>query len=194
LEESCFATFGNMSRIGNNVIRIPEGVKIENNTQHLSVTGPKGQLSVDICEEVTIKIEDNGVSVSRKAEDKVSRSMHGTTRQLISNAVEGVTNGFSKHLEIIGVGYNAKSQNNRVILQLGFSHDIIFDLPEGIEAISKGKKNEKLEIKGISKQVVGQVAAKIRSLRKPEPYKGKGIRYKDEYVRSKQGKTVGGGD
>ena len=194
MEESCFATFGNMSRIGNNVIRIPEGVKIENNTQHLSVTGPKGQLSVDICEEVTIKIEDNGVSVSRKAEDKVSRSMHGTTRQLISNAVEGVTNGFSKHLEIIGVGYNAKSQNNRVILQLGFSHDIIFDLPEGIEAISKGKKNEKLEIKGISKQVVGQVAAKIRSLRKPEPYKGKGIRYKDEYVRSKQGKTVGGGD
>ena len=194
MEESCFATFGSMSRIGNNVITIPEGVKIENNTQHLSVTGPKGQLSVDICEEVTIKIEDNGISVSRNAEDKVARSMHGTTRQLISNAVEGVTNGFSKHLEIIGVGYNAKSQNNRVILQLGFSHDIIFDLPEGIEAISEGKKNEKLEIKGISKQVVGQVAAKIRSLRKPEPYKGKGIRYKDEYVRSKQGKTVGGGD
>lgn len=194
MEESCFATFGSMSRIGNNVITIPEGVKIENNTQHLSVTGPKGQLSVDICEEVTIKIEDNGISVSRNAEDKVSRSMHGTTRQLISNAVEGVTNGFSKHLEIIGVGYNAKSQNNRVILQLGFSHDIIFDLPEGIEAISDGKKGEKLEIKGISKQVVGQVAAKIRSLRKPEPYKGKGIRYKDEYVRSKQGKTVGGGD
>ena len=193
MEESCFATFGNMSRIGNNVIRIPEGVKIENNTQHLSVTGPKGQLSVDICEEVTIKIEDNGVSVSRKAEDKVSRSMHGTTRQLISNAVEGVTNGFSKHLEIIGVGYNAKSQNNRVILQLGFSHDIIFDLPEGIEAISEGKKNEKLEIKGISKQVVGQVAAKIRSLRKPEPYKGKGIRFVGEVIGRIQGKTVGGG-
>jgi large subunit ribosomal protein L6 len=120
--------------------------------------------------------------------------MHGTTRQLIFNAIEGVTNGFSKHLEIIGVGYNAKSQKNRVVLQLGFSHDIIFDLPEGIEAISDGKKNEKLEIKGINKQAVGQVAAKIRSLRKPERYKGKGIRYKDEYVRSKQGKTVGGGD
>jgi len=191
LEESCSATFGKMSRVGNSIITIPEGVKIENNTQHLSVTGPNGKLSVDICEEITIKIDDNNLSVSRNAEDKVSRAMHGTTRQLISNAVEGVTNGFSKHLEIIGVGYNAKSQNNRVILQLGFSHDIIFDLPEGIEAVAQ--KGE-LEIKGIDKQLVGQVAAKIRSLRKPEPYKGKGIRYKDEYVRSKQGKTVGGSE
>jgi len=191
LEESCSATFGNMSRVGNSIITIPEGVKIENNAQHLLVTGPNGKLSVDICEEVTVKIEDNSLSVSRNAEDKVSRAMHGTTRQLIFNAVEGVTSGFSKHLEIIGVGYNAKSQNNRVILQLGFSHDIIFDLPEGIEAIAQ--KGE-LEIKGIDKQLVGQVAAKIRSLRKPEPYKGKGIRYKDEYVRSKQGKTVGGSE
>ena len=191
MEESCSATFGKMSRVGNSIITIPEGVKIENNIQHLLVTGPNGKLSVDICEEVTIKIEDNNLSVSRNAEDKVSRAMHGTTRQLISNAVDGVTNGFSKHLEIIGVGYNAKSQNNRVILQLGFSHDIIFDLPKGIEAIAQ--KGE-LEIKGIDKQLVGQVAAKIRSLRKPEPYKGKGIRYKDEYVRSKQGKTVGGSE
>jgi len=191
LEESCSATFGKMSRVGNSIITIPEGVKIENNTQHLSVTGPNGKLSVDICEEVTIKIEDNNLSVSRNAEDKVSRAMHGTIRQLVFNAIEGVTNGFSKHLEIIGIGYNAKSQNNRVILQLGFSHDIIFDLPEGVEAVAQ--KGE-LEIKGIDKQAVGQVAAKIRSLRKPEPYKGKGIRYKDEYVRSKQGKTVGGGE
>ena len=191
MEESCSATFGKMSRVGNSVITIPEGVKIENNTQHLLVTGPNGKLSVDIFEEITIKIEDNNLSVSRNAEDKVSRAMHGTTRQLISNAVEGVTSGFSKHLEIIGVGYNAKSQNNRVILQLGFSHDIIFDLPEGIEAVAQKRE---LEIKGIDKQLVGQVAAKIRSLRKPEPYKGKGIRYKDEYVRSKQGKTVGGSE
>ncbi|MDC0521528.1 50S ribosomal protein L6 [Candidatus Marinimicrobia bacterium] len=183
-----------MSRIGNSVITVPEGVKIESNPQHLLVTGPKGELSVGICDEVTVKIEDNNLSVSRNADDKVSKAMHGTTRQLVFNAIEGVTNGFSKHLEIIGVGYNAKSQNNRVILQLGFSHDIIFDLPEGIEAIADGKKGDKLEIKGINKQIVGQVAAKIRSLRKPEPYKGKGIRYKDEYVRSKQGKTVGGGE
>ena len=191
MEESCSATFGKMSRVGNSIITIPEGVKIENNTQHLLVTGPNGNLSVDICEEINIKIQDNNLSVSRNGEDKVSKAMHGTTRQLISNAVEGVTNGFSKHLEIIGVGYNAKSQNNRVILQLGFSHDIIFDLPEGIEAVAQ--KGE-LEIKGMDKQLVGQVAAKIRSLRKPEPYKGKGIRYKDEYVRSKQGKTVGGAE
>ncbi len=191
MEESCSATFGKMSRVGNSVIIIPEGVKVENNTQHLLVTGPNGNLSVDICEEINIKIQDNNLSVSRNGEDKVSKAMHGTTRQLISNAVEGVTNGFSKHLEIIGVGYNAKSQNNRVILQLGFSHDIIFDLPEGIEAVAQ--KGE-LEIKGMDKQLVGQVAAKIRSLRKPEPYKGKGIRYKDEYVRSKQGKTVGGAE
>ena len=139
-------------------------------------------------------ITDFAMSLARNAEDKVSKAMHGTTRQLVFNAIEGVTSGFSKHLEIIGVGYNAKSQNNRVILQLGFSHDIIFDLPDGIEAIADGKKGDKLEIKGINKQIVGQVAAKIRSLRKPEPYKGKGIRYKDEYVRSKQGKTVGGGE
>ena len=103
--------------------------------------------------------------------------MHGTTRQLISNAIEGVTNGFSKHLEIIGVGFNVKSQNNRLIFQLGFSHDIAFDLPEGIEAVAQ---KTSLEIKGADKQLVGQVAAKIRSLKKPEPYKGKGIRYKDE--------------
>ena len=195
MEESCSATSGNMSRIGNNTITIPEGVKIDSSTQqHLLITGPNGKLSVDVCDEVSVKIEENNIAVSRNAEDKVSRAMHGTTRQLIANAIEGVTSGFSKHLEIIGVGYNAKTQNNRVILQLGFSHDIIFDLPQGIEAISEGKKGDKLEIKGIDKQVVGQVAAKIRSLRKPEPYKGKGIRYKDEYVRSKQGKTVGGGE
>ena len=194
MEESCSATFGNMSRIGNSVITVPEGVKIESNPQHLLISGPKGKLTVDICDEVTVKIEENSLSVLRSAEDKVSKAMHGTTRQLVFNAIVGVTNGFSKHLEIIGVGYNAKSQNNRVVLQLGFSHDIIFDLPEGIEAIADGKKGDKLEIKGINKQIVGQVAAKIRSLRKPEPYKGKGIRYKDEYVRSKQGKTVGGGE
>ena len=183
-----------MSRIGNKIINIPEGVSFDTKDNHLTVKGPNGSLAVNICDEVSLKIEDSTINLTRKSEDKVSRSMHGTTRQLVSNAIEGVTSGFSKHLEIIGVGYNAKSQNNRVILQLGFSHDIIFDLPDGIEAIADGKKGDKLEIKGINKQIVGQVAAKIRSLRKPEPYKGKGIRYKDEYVRSKQGKTVGGGE
>lgn len=191
MEESCSATYGSMSRVGNRLINIPDGVSLENKDTHLMVKGPNGNLSVDLCEDISVKIEDNTMNLTRSSEDKTAKSMHGTTRQLISNAIEGVTNGFSKHLEIIGVGFNVKSQNNRLIFQLGFSHDIVFDLPEGIEAIAQ---KTSLEIKGADKQLVGQVAAKIRSLKKPEPYKGKGIRYKDEYVRSKQGKTVGGGE
>ena len=191
MEESCSATYGSMSRVGNRLINIPDGVSLENKDSHLMVKGPNGNLSVDLCEDISVKIEDNTMNLTRSSEDKTAKSMHGTTRQLISNAIEGVTNGFSKHLEIIGVGFNVKSQKNRLIFQLGFSHDIVFDLPEGIEAIAQ---KTSLEIKGADKQLVGQVAAKIRSLKKPEPYKGKGIRYKDEYVRSKQGKTVGGGE
>ncbi len=189
MEESCFATFGRMSRVGNNPIIVPEGVKIEKNGSSLLINGPKGKLSVNLFEELDLKIDKDLIGVSVKNDDTHSRSMHGTARQLISNAIEGVNNGFSKHLEIVGVGYNVKSQGTRLIFQLGFSHDIILELPDGIEA--DAQKN-KLEIKGIDKQLVGQVSAKIRELRKPEPYKGKGIRYKDEYVRSKQGKTVGG--
>jgi len=191
LEESCSATFGRMSRVGNRLINIPDGVSLESNENHLTVKGPNGNLMVGLCDEVSVNIEEKTMSLSRKSEDKAAKSMHGTTRQLIFNAIEGVTNGFSKHLEIIGVGFNVKAQNNRLIFQLGFSHDIVFDLPEGIEAVAQ---KTSLEIKGADKQLVGQVAAKIRSLKKPEPYKGKGIRYKDEYVRSKQGKTVGGSE
>ena len=189
MEESCFATFGRMSRIGNNPITVPEGVKIEKNSSSLLINGPKGKLSVNLFEELDLKIDKDSIGVSVKNDDTHSRAMHGTVRQLISNAIEGVNSGFSKHLEIVGVGYNVKSQGTRLIFQLGFSHDIILELPDGIEA--DAQKN-RLEIKGIDKQLVGQVSAKIRALRKPEPYKGKGIRYKDEYVRSKQGKTVGG--
>ena len=180
-----------MSRGGTKVINVPDGVSLVNKDNNLSVNGPNGNLVVNICDEVSLKIEDNTINLTRKSEDKVSKSMHGTTRQLVSNAIEGVTNGFSKHLEIIGVGYNVKPQGKKLVFQLGFSHDIVFDLPDGIEAVAQ--KNS-LQIKGADKQLVGQVSAKIRSLRKPEPYKGKGIRYKDEYVRSKQGKTVGGGE
>ena len=191
MEESCFATFGNMSRVGNRLINIPDGVSLENKDNQLMIKGPNGNLVVGICDEVSVNIEDKSMNLTRNSEDKVAKSMHGTTRQLIFNAIEGVTNGYSKHLEIIGVGFNVKAQNNRLTFQLGFSHDIVFDLPDGIEAVAQ---KTSLEIKGADKQLVGQVAAKIRSLKKPEPYKGKGIRYKDEYVRSKQGKTVGGGD
>ena len=191
MEESCFATFGNMSRVGNRLINIPDGVSLENKDNQLMDKGPNGNLVVGICDEVSVNIEDKSMNLTRNSEDKVAKSMHGTTRQLIFNAIEGVTNGYSKHLEIIGVGFNVKAQNNRLTFQLGFSHDIVFDLPDGIEAVAQ---KTSLEIKGADKQLVGQVAAKIRSLKKPEPYKGKGIRYKDEYVRSKQGKTVGGGE
>ena len=191
MEESCFATFGNMSRVGNRLINIPDGVSLENKDNQLMIKGPNGNLVVGICDEVSVNIEDKSMNLTRNSEDKVAKSMHGTTRQLIFNAIEGVTNGYSKHLEIIGVGFNVKAQNNRLTFQLGFSHDIVFDLPDGIEAIAQ---KTSLEIKGADKQLVGQVAAKIRSLKKPEPYKGKGIRYKDEYVRSKQGKTVGGSE
>ena len=176
-----------MSRVGNKLINIPDGVSLENKDSHLMVKGPNGNLSVNLCEEISIDIKDSIMTITRKTDDKTAKSMHGTTRQLISNAIEGVTNGFSKHLEIIGVGFNVKSQNNRLIFQLGFSHDIAFDLPEGIEAIAQ---KTSLEIKGSDKQLVGQVAAKIRSLKKPEPYKGKGIRYEDEYVRRKAGKAA----
>ena len=191
MEESCFATFGNMSRVGNRLISIPDGVSLENKDNQLMIKGPNGNLVVGICDEVSVNIEDKSMNLTRNSEDKVAKSMHGTTRQLIFNAIEGVTNGYSKHLEIIGVGFNVKAQNNRLTFQLGFSHDIVFDLPDGIEAEAQ---KTSLKIKGADKQLVGQVAAKIRSLKKPEPYKGKGIRYKDEYVRSKQGKTVGGGE
>ena len=183
-----------MSRIGNNTISIANDVSIKIEGKNLEVKGKNGSQSLLVHDNINIDLKDSVLNFSRVDDSAISRSMHGTTRQIVNNMIIGVTEGFKKELEIIGVGYNAKSQNNRVVLQLGFSHDIIFDLPEGIEAIADGKKGDKLEIKGINKQIVGQVAAKIRSLRKPEPYKGKGIRYKDEYVRSKQGKTVGGGE
>ena len=148
-----------MSRVGNRLINIPDGVSLENKESQLMVKGPNGILKVNLSDEVSVNIDDKVMNLSRKSEDKVAKSMHGTTRQLIFNAIEGVTNGFSKHLEIIGVGFNVKSQSNRLIFQLGFSHDIAFDLPDGIEAVAN---KTTLEIKGADKQLVGQVAAKIR--------------------------------
>ena len=120
-----------MSRVGNRLINIPDGVSLENKDNQLMIKGPNGNLVVGICDEVSVNIEDKSMNLTRNSEDKVAKSMHGTTRQLIFNAIEGVTNGYSKHLEIIGVGFNVKEQNNRLIFQLGFSHDIVFDLPNG---------------------------------------------------------------
>jgi len=178
-----------MSRIGKKIINIPEKVDIEISTDLIMVKGPKGNLNVTINPQIKVVKNENTLTVERPSESRTHRSLHGTTRQLIANAVFGVSEGFQKELEIRGVGYQANMDGKYLVLQLGYSHEIFFEPPENIEI--KANKTE-IVVLGINKQLVGEVSAKIRSFRKPEPYKGKGIRYKDEYVRSKQGKTVGG--
>ena len=178
-----------MSRIGNKIIELPEGVSLNINNSTIDIKGPKGSLVVAFHNEMEVKDDNGSITVTRPSDSRQHRSLHGTVRQLIYNGVQGVSEGFSKELELIGVGYQANMQGKYLVLQLGFSHDIYFEPPEGIDI--KTNRTE-VTVSGINKQLVGEVAAKIRSFRKPEPYKGKGIRYKDEYVRSKQGKTVGG--
>ena len=178
-----------MSRIGQKTIQIPESVSVSLNNGTARISGPQGELEVLIIKGIDVKSNDNKITVSRSSEERKYRAMHGTVRQLISNAVKGVSVGFTKELELRGIGYQANMQGNRLHLQLGFSHDILFETPEGINI--RANRTE-ISVTGYDKQLVGEVAAKIRSFRKPEPYKGKGIRYKGEYVRQKQGKTVGG--
>ena len=178
-----------MSRIGNKNIEIPEKVTVEISSEIAMVKGPKGSLEIPFNSELSVNVDKNLLSVKRSSDSRTHKSLHGTTRQLIANAISGVSEGFQKELEIRGVGYQANMDGNYLVLQLGYSHDIFFEPPSGIEI--KTNKTE-IIVSGINKQLVGEVSAKIRSFRKPEPYKGKGIRYKDEYVRSKQGKTVGG--
>jgi large subunit ribosomal protein L6 len=146
-------------------------------------------LEVKLIPEIKVSQKENEIIVERNSERRHAKAMHGTIRQLIASAITGLSTGFTKELELNGVGYSANMQGKRLLLQLGYSHDILFEPPAGIN-ISTTKNN--ISISGFDKQLVGEVAAKIRSFRKPEPYKGKGIRYKDEYVRRKQGKTVGG--
>ncbi len=177
-----------MSRIGQNPINIPAGVNIDLKGTLVKVRGQKGSLEYQVHKDMNISEHGGSVLVNRNSDAREQRAIHGTTRQMIHNMVVGVSEGFSKELEIIGVGYQAQVQGTRLRLQLGYSHDIYFDMPEGI-TVTANRTEVKLE--GIDKQLVGAVAAKIRSFRPPEPYKGKGIRYKGEYVRSKQGKTVG---
>ena len=178
-----------MSRIGNKIIELPEGVTLNINNSNVDIKGPKGSLVVPFHKEMEVKDDNGSIIVVRPSDSRQHRSLHGTVRQLIFNGVQGVSEGFSKELELIGVGYQANMQGKYLVLQLGFSHDIYFEPPEGIDI--KTNRTE-ITVSGINKQLVGEVAAKIRSFRKPEPYKGKGVRYKGEYVRSKQGKTVGG--
>jgi len=187
-----FATFGKkMSRIGKEPITIPEGVHVDIQPDLVLVKGPKGELHVKIHQDINVEKENSEINVTRSSDMPSHRALHGTIRVLIANAIHGVSEGFQKELEIRGIGYQANMQGNRLVLQLGYSHDIAFDPPEGVTITAN---RTEVTVTGIDKQIVGEVTAKIRSFRKPEPYKGKGIRYKDEYVRSKQGKTVGAGE
>mgnify|MGYP001295518458 CR=1 FL=1 len=178
-----------MSRVGNSPVIIPDDVSISIKENIISADGPKGKLDFTFNSNITVENDKQKITVNKKFDSSQNRALHGTTRQMIYNLVHGVKHGFSKKLELVGVGYQAVMEGKRLKLQLGYSHDIFFDTPDEIE-ISVEKNI--LKVEGINKQLVGAVAAKIRSFRKPEPYKGKGVRYIDEYVKIKQGKTVGG--
>lgn len=181
-----------MSRIGNKIIEVPQGVKIEVDGTKVSVTGPKGTLSQVIEPGFNLRLEEGTASLERPTEQKRHKALHGLYRSLINNMVVGVTAGFKKELELIGVGYKAAVQGHILELSLGYSHNIFFGIPPelNISAETVKGKNPTITIEGSDKQLVGQVAAKIKSLRKVEPYKGKGIRFVGQYVRRKAGKTA----
>ena len=175
-----------MSRIGNLPVDIPSGVTITVGDEEITVAGPKGTLKVPVQENTSTKVEDNKIIVTRKDDEPKSKAWHGLQRALLNNAVKGVTQGFEKKLEINGVGFRLSGGPKEIEMALGFSHPVKYTAPDGVEL-----KTNKMEItvSGIDKQLVGQVAAEIRSLKKPEPYKGKGIKYVDEYIVRKAGKA-----
>lgn len=175
-----------MSRIGKLPIAIPSGVTITVDPNEITVAGPKGTLKQFTMPGITVKQEENQIVVTRADDEAIHRAKHGLMRTLLSNMVTGVTQGFSKKLEINGVGYRAQLQGASIKFQLGFSHDIVFPLPQGVTAVIE---QNTITVSGINKQQVGQVAAEIRALKKPEPYKGKGIKYADERIVRKSGKS-----
>ncbi|RIW29975.1 50S ribosomal protein L6 [Bacillus salacetis] len=176
-----------MSRVGKKPIELPEGVTITTDANNVTVKGPKGELSRTFSPDMNIEIQENVVNITRPSESKEHRSLHGTTRALISNMVEGVSKGFERNLELIGVGYRAQKQGSKLVLNVGYSHPVEFEPENGIEI--EVPANTKISIKGIDKERVGAIASNIRAVRPPEPYKGKGIRYEGEHVRRKEGKT-----
>jgi len=176
-----------MSRIGKMPITIPKEVKVELNNNKIKVSGERGTLEINIHPDIQVKIEEDKIYISRPSDGRFHRSLHGLSRALINNMVKGVSSGFEKILEIQGVGYRAVLEDRKMVIQIGYSHPISIEPPKGIEF--EVEKQKIIKIKGIDKQLVGETAAKIRLLRKPEPYKGKGIRYIDEVVRRKVGKT-----
>ncbi len=180
-----------MSRIGKLPIKIPNGITVEKRDGNvIFVKGPKGEISFPVHKDITVEIKDDEIICTRPSEDRKHKSLHGLTRSILANMVKGVEKEFEKRLEIQGVGYRVNLQGRKAVLNLGFSHPVEFEPPQGVDlAVDEEKKNI-LIVKGINKQMVGEVAAKIRSYRKPEPYKGKGIRYEDEYVARKAGKAA----
>lgn len=178
-----------MSRIGRKPIDLPSGVEVKLEGRRITVKGGKGTLEMDIMPLINVEVENNQIVVSRESELKNVRAAHGMTRALINNMITGVSKGFEKKLEIIGVGYRAAVQGKKLVLNLGYSHSIEVDPPAGIEFACESPIN--IKVSGIDKQLVGQVAANIREYRSPEPYKGKGIRYEGEYVIRKAGKAGG---
>ena len=177
-----------MSRIGKHPVTVPRGVEVQLSDQTLTAKGSLGTLRLVVSNDVTASISDGAVTIAPKNETKRARAMWGTTRALVNNMVTGVSQGFSKSLEINGVGYRASVQGNMLNLQLGYSHDVVHKIPAGVEVKVAGAKQELIEVSGIDKQKVGQLAAEIRASRPPEPYQGKGIRYRGEYIRRKEGK------
>jgi len=183
-----------MSRIGNAPLTIPSGVDVKITETNIKVKGPKGELEQEIdSNAVEVSVNENTISLTRKSDIADHRSKHGLYRSLINNMILGVTNGFKKELEFIGVGYRATTTGQLLEMNVGFSHPIAFEIPKEVQinAVTEKGKAPLVTLESHDKQLVGQVAAKIRSLRKPEPYKGKGIRYKDEYIRRKAGKAAG---
>ena len=176
-----------MSRIGNKPITVPEGVEVKLDGNNLTVKGPKGTLEREIHKNMTVSIDGNVITITRPNDEAGNRSLHGLTRTLISNMIEGVLNEYSKALQIVGVGYRAQKQGNKIVLTLGYSHPVEMVEPEGITFDVPNANT--IIVRGIDKEVVGQTAAVVRSKRPPEVYHGKGIKYADEHIRRKEGKT-----
>lgn len=177
-----------MSRIGESLVKIEEGVEVRIDNKNINVKGPKGELSIVLPEVLNAEEKDGNIVLSRNDEEKASKSLHGTFRMYVYNAVEGVKNGYEKKLELVGVGYRAKMEGSTLVLALGWNHPVKVEPQEGIEI--EVPEETLVTIKGIDKQLVGEFTAKVRNIRKPEPYKGKGIRYEGEYIKIKTPKVV----
>jgi len=179
-----------MSRIGKKPIELPKGVEIKHDANSVTIKGPKGTVSTPLVPGIGVKVENNVLQFTRGDEESRTRAFHGLMRALVANNVRGVSEGFKRELDIVGVGYRAEVKGKEVVFQLGYSHPVRFPIPQGID-ITVDAKSGHITVTGIDKQKVGQTAAEIRSLREPDPYKGKGIKYSDEIIRRKAGKAAG---